>query len=150
MKSRAFTINNKRRVETNNINEILYDEIGLVKEKIDGKKYINVYGRDEEGYLVSLTPKYPEISTKNIIESTYNELLLKKNNNELIPGTYYRITDYITTVDVNNNYKSAEHPFDIIILALDTNLFSEQAYAIHSNRDIDGYFLNCRLESWKL
>ena len=37
MKSRAFTINNKRLVETNNINEILYDEtLDKQIETIDG------------------------------------------------------------------------------------------------------------------
>lgn len=59
-------------------------------------------------------------------------------NSELIPGTRYRITDYVTRVD-QEDCSSAEHPFDIIVTAVSENTLDENASAaIH---DGDEYFL---------
>lgn len=83
------------------------------------------------------------------IEITYDELVSLRDNNELIAGSFYRITDYITTTSEADT-KSAEHPFDIIVVALNENTLSEEAYAIQSERDVDGYFSNCNLAAWKI
>ena len=65
------------------------------------------------------------------IEITYDELVSLRDKNELIAGSFYRITDYITTTSEADT-KSAEHPFDIIVVALNENTLSEEAYAIQS------------------
>ncbi len=83
------------------------------------------------------------------IEITYDELVSLRDNKELIAGSFYRITDYITTTSEADT-KSAEHPFDIIVVALNENTLSEEAYAIQSERDVDGYFSNCNLAAWKI
>ena len=83
------------------------------------------------------------------IEITYDELVSLRDKNELIAGSFYRITDYITTTSEADT-KSAEHPFDIIVVALNENTLSEEAYAIQSERDVDGYFSNCNLAAWKI
>ena len=59
---------------------------------------------------------------------TWIELKEKRDNHDLIPGRYYRITDYVT-ITAQENTQSAEHPFDIIVLALSDNTLSETAYA---------------------
>lgn len=73
----------------------------------------------------------------------------KKTNGELVPGKYYRITDYVTTT-TQEGTQSAGHQFDIIVLALDDHTLSNDAKAaLHEG---DTYFSgnNCKLESWEL
>lgn len=80
-------------------------------------------------------------------EITYANLVTAKTNGTLKPGTWYRITDYVTTT-TQTSTQSANHPFDIIVLALSNNTLSEEAKAIqHSG---DSYFANSRLKAWKL
>ena len=80
---------------------------------------------------------------------TYEELKYLRDNGKLVAGTYYRITNYITTT-AQENTQSAGHPFDVIVLALSENTLAEEAYAIQSARDTDGYFANSNLAAWKL
>ena len=80
---------------------------------------------------------------------THAELVNLRDNGSLVAGSFYRITDYITTT-VQENTQSAEHPFDVIVLALSENTLAEEAYAIQSARDTDGYFANSNLSAWKL
>ena len=82
-----------------------------------------------------------------LIEKTYLELKTLRDNSQLVPGTWYRITDYTCTTTTTNT-SSAEHVFDILVLATDVNKLSEEARAIkHSG---DTYFTNNNLEAWKL
>lgn len=78
----------------------------------------------------------------------YEELLYLINNNGLILGQTYRITDYITTTSQIDTI-SANYPFDIIVEATSTNTLSENAKAVQSDRD-GGYFDNNKLESWEI
>ena len=80
---------------------------------------------------------------------TWIELKEKRDDYDLIPGRYYRITDYVTTT-AQENTQSAEHPFDIIVLALSENTLSETAYAA-LNED-DEYFgeAGVNLDAWEL
>lgn len=84
---------------------------------------------------------------------TYSDLATLKSNNGLVAGTYYRITDYVTKVNgkvnnVSDVARSAEHAFDVIVLATSNNTFCEEASAIlHSG---DTYFANSDLKAWKL
>lgn len=83
------------------------------------------------------------------IEITYEILKSKRDNNELIPGSFYRITDYITTT-TQANTQSAGNQFDIIVTANSYNSLSEEARAcLHSG---DTYFSEngANLEAWQI
>ena len=84
----------------------------------------------------------------DILESiTYSELKNKRDSGQLIPGMQYKITDYVATVS-HSEARSANHPFDIILTALDTNKLSEEGRAeIHEG---DTYFSTSDLSSWKV
>ena len=82
-----------------------------------------------------------------IISIAYSDLVDLRNNSELIPGTKYRIIDYITTT-LQPNTQSAGHRFDIIVEALSENTLSEDAKAIQNEND--GYFDESNLEAWEL
>lgn len=92
---------------------------------------------------------------RGIAEITYSELTTLVNNSQLVAGTKYRITDYITTVAGYNNFyvtnnlaKSAGHQFDVIVEALSTNKLSSKAKAIQHTGDT--YFANQKLDAWEL
>lgn len=84
-----------------------------------------------------------------IIPITYAELVELRNKKDLSAGTLYRITDFVTTT-VQENTKSAGNPFDVVVLAIGSNEISEEAYALHSDRDTDGYFAKSNLSAWKV
>ena len=83
-------------------------------------------------------------STKDILHA---DLLVLINNNELIPSSSYRITDYATTT-IQANTTSAGNNFDIIVTALSKNELSEDAKCIR--KDGDTYFANANLEAWDI
>lgn len=90
----------------------------------------------------------PSGSVENTIKITYDELKELRNAQGLKPGTYYRITDYSFTTTDTNRLKSAEHTFDIIVLAIDESTLSENAHAaLHEG---DTYFKNNDLNAWEL
>lgn len=74
-------------------------------------------------------------------------LMALRNNNQLVPGTQYRITDYSTTTSQPETL-SAGHDFDIIIVADSTNKLNENARAVQ--RVGDSYFDSSKLEAWQL
>ena len=65
---------------------------------------------------------------KTQIPVTYAELVELRNNAELIPGMFYRITDYQCTT-TQENTQAADHRFDIIVQALSESTLSESASA---------------------
>ena len=79
------------------------------------------------------------LTVKNLIEVTYNELVTLRNNKQLIPGRLYKITDY-STIITGLNITSAEHNFNIIVEATDIDKLSENVKAtIHKadpNKDV--------------
>ena len=81
---------------------------------------------------------------------TYKELVQLRNHSKLLPGNWYRLVDYMTTVANVANARSAEHPFDLFVLAIAENTLSEEAHAIISNRDTGGYFKKCQLAAWRV
>jgi hypothetical protein len=84
-----------------------------------------------------------------IINTTWADLKSLRDNSQLVPGQWYRITDYECTT-TQENTQSAGHQFDIIVRADDVNVLNENAYAaLHSG---DAYFTNAgaKLESWEL
>ena len=80
---------------------------------------------------------------------TYAELLALRDGGNLVPGTWYRITDYHTTVSpFVENTRSIDHQFDVIVRADDQSHLNESAFAAH--HEGDAYFQNCKLEAWEL
>lgn len=84
---------------------------------------------------------------ESVIVSTYEEVKTLRDNGELIPGCWYRITDYDFTC-CYENIISAHHAFDILVLATSNNSLSEEARAI--KHEGDTYFANNKLNAWKL
>ena len=84
------------------------------------------------------------------VKATYEEMTEMRNQGKLIPGQYYQITDYVTTVNgpLNPNARSAGHPFDILVRADSANTLNEQAWAVR--HDGDTSFDGARLEAWEL
>lgn len=82
-----------------------------------------------------------------VVKTTYTELKTLRDNGELSPGTWYRITDYQCTT-TQEDTQSAGHQFDVLVLALDDHTLSEEARAIQHEGDT--YFSGCKLEAWKI
>lgn len=84
-----------------------------------------------------------------MVSTTYADLVALRDAGNLVPGMKYRITDY-ETITTKEGSQSAGHPFDIIVTALDNKTISENASAIQSARDTDGYFAQANLKAWQL
>ena len=84
------------------------------------------------------------------VEITYDELVLLYDSGNLIPGAFYKITDYVTDfTDANGSRKSACHAFDLTVEALSSTTLSEKAKA--SIHDGDDYFKSSdRLDRWDI
>lgn len=92
---------------------------------------------------------------------TYSQFVNAVENNQLIPGMKYRITDYVTKI--NGVYDlsligqtgaflpyatSAEHQFDLIVTATGAGTYNENVKAsLHSG---DTYFSKNNLNAWEL
>lgn len=83
------------------------------------------------------------------VNTTWAELKSMRDNSQLTVGCLYRITDYETIIS-GEDVQSAGHVFDIIVLATDVNVLSEDAMAVHSERDTEEYFASSKLEAWEL
>lgn len=111
----------------------------ILKNAIDGREIGNyppeggVKFEDLTEELQHSLPKY--------IETTYSELKSLRDNSQLIPGCWYRITDYECTT-IQENTKSAGHKFDILVLATSVNTLSEEAKAIQHEGDCEGVFID--------
>ena len=80
---------------------------------------------------------------------TYAELKALRDAGQLVPGAWYRITDYHTTVSpLITDVRSADHQFDVIVRADDASHLNENGYAAHHTGDT--YFAACKLEAWEL
>lgn len=66
----------------------------------------------------------------NIIDITYLQLKSYRDSSKLIPGQYYKITDYSATTSQDGTYAFNENIFDIIVMALSTNELSHDAKAV--------------------
>ena len=82
-----------------------------------------------------------------LVEVTYDQLARLVSRSQLVPGRYYRITDYCTYVK-QDNCAMIGHEFDIVVMALSANVLDEHAKAMpHSGST---YFDDCHMESWEL
>jgi hypothetical protein len=83
----------------------------------------------------------------NSQEITYTELKTLRDGGNLVAGTQYRITDYVTA-SLQSDTQSAGHAFDVIVTADSSNTLNENARAIQHSGDT--YFANSDLASWEL
>ena len=91
-----------------------------------------------------------EEAVLNSVNTAWHDLVSLRDAGSLVPGRHYRITDYVTTVANDTEARSAGHPFDVVVLALDERTLSEHAWAMRSERDTEGYFADAKLEAWQL
>jgi len=90
-----------------------------------------------------------EAAAKLAVSITYAALKALRDGGNLVPGTWYRITDYHTTVSpLITDVRSADHQFDVIVRADDASHLNENGYAAHHTGDT--YFAACKLEAWEL
>ena len=90
------------------------------------------------------------VARQKSINITRSELKTLRDGGLLTAGQWYRITDYVTTVNpvLEPQARSAGHAFDILVHADSTNTLNENAYAaLHSG---DTYFANSNLAAWEL
>ena len=81
------------------------------------------------------------------VNVTYMQLKAMRDGGTLVPGQWYRITDFVTTT-AQADTRSAGHQFDVIVRADDVNVLNENAYAaLHSG---DTYFATAHPEAWEL
>lgn len=114
---------------------------------------------------VAISGSYNDLLNKPDLDATlyesvtYSQLVSKISNSELVKGRKYRITDYVTTtrseeLGGNNpdidyyDYKSAKHPFDLLVLATsETNINANAKAVLHEG---DTYFEYCDLDKWQI
>lgn len=131
----------------------------LQTDKLDKNYTANkIYGTDSLGSqtvyelgngLAFENGKLVNTGTGLLIEDvTYSELVDLRDNEELVAGQQYRITDY-TTESVDVNTRTARHEFDIIVTAVSSNMLSEDARAFY-NSDRDDYFEYSDLNAWEI
>ena len=94
-----------------------------------------------------------DLAAKTLVyeEKTYAQLVTLIEQNALVPGAIYRMTDFITTAADEREtaqFRSAGHPFDLLLQALSTNKLSAKAAALpHAD---DTYFANVELDKWQI
>lgn len=106
------------------------------------------YKKDNEAiYIKNSTNEIVDFTPISIVNLTYNDLKNLRDNSKLKPSQYYRIIDFVTTVD-QEDARSAGHRFDIIVLATSSNTLNENALAVKHAEDT--YFDNSNLDAWEL
>ena len=107
------------------------------------------YKKDNEAiYIKNSADEIVDFTPISIVNLTYSELKNLRDNSNLKPSQYYRITDFVTTVANDPEAQSAGHQFDIIVMASKENKLQEECYAIQHEGDT--YFANCNLAAWKI
>ena len=100
-------------------------------------------------HVVSGSKNHYINNDSNVKEMLYSELVTLRNNSQLRPGTWYRITDYRTTSTTYDTSISDRY-FDVLVLATSVNTLSEEARACKSKRSskFDNYDIN--FDAWKI
>ena len=126
--------------------ETIVQSFDLVDKALMSKDFILT---NESGEQISVADSIVDLENKlsPIQNILYSDLKDLRDNNNLITGQKYRITDYVTTTSQANT-QSAGHQFDIIVEALSENTLSEDVKAIQNEND--GYFDEANLEAWEL
>lgn len=156
---------NGKPVSSNTIHQALANKV----DKIPGKVLsTNDYTIDDKQFVNTAKNTFPNMQSAianheetldnhewkieestNMVDISWSELKEKRDGGDLIAGTFYRIDDYVTTT-IQENTNTASNLFDIVVLALSASTLSEEAHAVHSGRDADGYFDNSNLAAWKI
>lgn len=99
----------------------------------------------------NINDAFESINRFNAFEGTINieyiDLFNLSQNGKLIPGAFYRITNYTASV-ISGEMASAEHYFDIIVQAISETKLSQHARAIQNEND--PYFNDSNLQAWQL
>lgn len=143
-----YNISNTGSIHSIGIGSDNYNRKNAVEIKDDGKHYILGIGGYDGTNIDTATDVASALN--QLTEITYSDLYNKVENSQLVPGAKYKIIDYETIVPTTTYWKSANHPFDIIVTAISKNRLDENASCCLSARDTDGYFANCGIESWKI
>ncbi|MGM9825728.1 MAG: hypothetical protein ACI3Z8_04745 [Paludibacteraceae bacterium] len=135
-------------------NRVVHEEItkastslSTKQDKTDNSLLTNV--KTIVGAINELWQKFKDY-LKGIQQVTYTQLVLLRDNNQLVAGQWYRITDYMTSVANDTEARSAGHPFDLLVMATSEDTLSEEAKAVKSLRDSNGYFDNANMNAWKV
>lgn len=82
-------------------------------------------------------------------ETTYSTLKSKVDNGTLVKGQKYRITDYVTTT-TQTDTSSANHAFDLVVTATDTNELDCMAQALPHSGDTYFSTAGADLTKWQV
>ena len=114
--------------------------LGDAKDKLAMAE--QVYDNSLKKFQSDINKNVDELNTK-IHKITYNELLEKRDDGELIPGDWYRITDYksyfISDADLFENDGVITHQFDVLVFAISPSALSENAKATGHYDSYDYY-----------
>ena len=79
-----------------------------------------------------INQKLDAMAVDGIVKITHSELVELQNDNKLIPGQKYQITDYALVTKPSAYFRSNGTRFDLVLEAIDENRFKEQCYAKHN------------------
>lgn len=153
----VVSVSPERQTATLKTNSFSQDEFSTVRTLISGQRYDDNFSQTpavaaspaNEGKVVGIHDgQFVAMDMpKAVIPTTYADLVSAKNAGTLQAGCWYRITDYQCTT-TQFDTESANHQFDILVLATATNALSEIARAcVHEG---DTYFANSKLEAWEI
>ena len=114
------------------------------------EKALRLKLRNESVTMEKLSPEVKSVidsGGKGVVNVTRADLIDLRENEELVPSRFYRITDYMAH-NTYNATKYAGHQFDVMVMALDASSLSQTAYA--RPHEGDTYFSNCDLNAWQL
>lgn len=86
--------------------------------------------------------------SKNIIPITYDKLVMLRSRGGLIPGLWYRITDYKTTT-TQTDTSVGDVQFDILVLATSEDTLSEEAKAVR-HEGVSHLPADTKFNAWKI
>ncbi len=107
----------------------------LLSIVMEERSITKIYSQLESGVSGVYVTDYTQIEDAHLTKITYSELRALRDKSLLVPGHYYRITDYVTMCNAsglaNNTVYYAKVydilPFDVIIQATDTYTLSHDA-----------------------
>lgn len=138
--------------EYENLPDVRQDTLYLVSGYTSEEDYETGNYDCAFGFLGNLMIKFPTEDSSNMETVTYSQLKSLRNRSLLVPGKFYRLTDYYATTSDIYHTSAVTHNFDIIIYATDESHLSEQAWATRhgANPLSESYFSNNNLSAWEL
>lgn len=90
--------------------------------------------------------KMSELPNFGVIETTWKELLETIEKKELVPGNWYRITDYHTII-LSSKASCVNTRVDIFMLALDAQTLDENVLFLQNSTDT--YLIDSNVKAWR-